>query len=438
MKKDVCIVGAGLVGTLLSIYLARKGFKVDVYETRFDIRKGNVIKESSRSINLTIGKRGTTALEDLGIKDRILQKTVQIDGRLLHNMDGTLSNYKYIGKDPHIYSISRSDFNIELLNIAVEEPNISVHFRHKCIDVNLEKTILNFKKLDSDEVIEIKPNITIGADGIYSRVRSYLRRQPFFNYKQEYVFLGYKEVGINPNKKGDYAFPKNTYNFWARGDFMLSASANLDNTFTGTLFLPYDEGKISYANIQNPDDVKNVFQKYFPDVIQYIDLEIFAHTFLENLPAHVLGIHCNPWSYKNKVLLIGDAAHGVPPFYGQGMNSGFEDCRILAKLIDQHGNDWSTTIKKYEQLRIKNTKVLAELTEHNFKEIRSGVNNPNYLLTKKIEILLNQKYPDYWIPCYTMVALSNMPYSEAYEYNKRQKYIMSKILQFDNIEKKLG
>lgn len=394
--RSVTIAGAGLVGSLVSIFLAKRGYQVTIVERRGDMRKSSV--EAGRSINLALSTRGLAALEEVGLADAIRKNAIPMKGRMMHDVAGNLSFLPYGKEGQFINSISRGDLNILLMNEA-EKAGVEIKFNQKLNSID-----------------DIKFDLLIGADGAYSAVRHSLQFSGRFNFSQEYIEHGYKEIHIPAGTD----LETNALHIWPRESFMMIALPNPDGTFTGTLFLSFDQ----FESINDP---KKFFEDTFPDVLKLIpDVE---QQWTVNPTSSLVTMKCWPWSLGNNVLLIGDAAHAVVPFYGQGMNAGFEDCRILNKLLNKNNDDWTKTIEEFEVLRKPDTDAVATLALDNFIEMRDLVADKEFLLRKKIEARLNQLYPDKWVPLYSMVTFTpEMRYSEAYATGMKQKKIMDNVM----------
>ncbi len=428
MKKKVVVVGAGLVGSLWAILLAKRGYQVDIYERRGDMRNADFV--GGRSINLAMSHRGWKALEKAGIKENIRSVAIPMPGRMMHSVDGGLVFQPYGKEDEAIYSVSRGGLNIELMNLADNFENVTFHFNQKCTAVDLKKNIISFQDTKGVKT-KLEADLIFGADGAFSSVRSSFQKKSRFNYSQQYLDHGYKELRIPPDSDGNHLIEKNALHIWPRGQFMLIALPNLDGSFTCTLFLPYD-GKESFNKLKSADQIHFFFKKYFPDTLPLIpDL---VNDFNENPTGSLVTISCFPWHYNHRTLLIGDASHAIVPFYGQGMNSGFEDCSILDDLIEKHNEDWSSIIDDFNSTRFTDTKAIAELAFRNFIEMRDLVGDSKFLLRKKIEKHLNEKYPKDFLPLYSMVTFSHIPYSQALKEGKAQDQLFEKIMDIDNIE----
>jgi len=432
MKKEVIIVGAGLVGSLLSIYLAKRGYKVNIYERRGDMRKAKV--EAGRSINLALSDRGILALEKVGLAEEIKKISIPMHGRFIHNLDGTTAFQPYGKEGQYINSVSRGELNKKLMDLA-EENEVGIYFHEKCAAVNWKENVIEFINAKNGATFDVKAGIIFGADGAFSAVRlQHQLQHNKFDYQQYYIDCGYKELTIPAGAGGEFLMEKNALHIWPRKDYMLIALPNLDGSFTCTLFFPF-EGKQSFENLDTPEKVSTFFKSTFPDIIQLIpDLN---KQFTYNPIASLVTIKCFPWIREDKFALIGDAAHAIVPFFGQGMNCGFEDCRILDELIEQHGEDWKEILQQYQKLRKPDGDAIADLAINNFIEMRDRTADPKFLLQKKIEARLHEKYPDKWIPAYTQVTFSpHIRYSEALERGQKQEAIMQEVMQLAGIEEK--
>ncbi len=428
-QKKAVVSGAGLVGCLWSVFLAQRGYQVDIYERRGDMRDSTF--EGGRSINLAMSTRGWKAMEKAGIRTKIESVAIPMTGRMMHAVDGELTYQAYGEEGQAIYSVSRGGLNRELMNIADESPNVQLHFNQRCRGFDKRTLDLHIEDTKTKERRMIQSPLVFAADGAFSGIRESMRRTDRFNYAQQYLPHGYKELHIPPNPDGTHQIDKNALHIWPRGHFMMIALPNQDGSFTCTLFLPY-EGKQSFENLQTDEQVIDFFETYFKDSIPLMpDL---LEDFKANKTSSLVTIRCNPWQYKKQILLMGDASHAIVPFYGQGMNSGFEDCTLLDALATKHNEDWSKTIQEFSDTRIKDANAIADLALRNFTEMSDKVGDPMFLLRKKIEKYLHEKYPTDFLPVYSMVTFSHIPYSEALAETKRQDALFDKILAIPNIE----
>jgi kynurenine 3-monooxygenase len=411
--------------------LGRRGYTVQLIEKRPDLRK--VKWEDGRTINLALSERGWRALERVGLVKDVKQLAIPMYGRMMHNEKGGLTFQPYGKEGQSIYSVSRSQLNEKLMNLAEEEGKVQLSFEQKCTQVDLEKPAVHLTHVVSGEEQVIQPDILIGADGAFSAVRSAMQRTNLFNYQQYFIEHGYKELTIPPTKDGSWAIDKHALHIWPRGNFMLIALPNPDGSFTCTLFFPF-KGDVSFEKIHTQADVIHHFQTYFPDILPL--MPNLAEEYFQNPTSSLVTIRCYPWTYKDKAAIIGDAAHAIVPFYGQGMNAGFEDCIILDQLMEKYSQNWQHIFKEYQLQRVDNAEAIADLALQNFVEMRDYVADPKFLLRKKIEAHIHQLYPDLWTPLYTMIAFSHVPYAEALRLGKKQDAIMQQIMATPSIEEK--
>lgn len=423
MSKNISIVGGGLVGSLMALGLKQKGFEINLFEKRNDPRVS--FRNEGRSINLALSHRGILPLQKVGIYDQIKPFTVPMYGRMMHDTKGNLTFQPYGKENQFISSASRAELNQLLITVA-EEAGVNFNFGHKCTSVNFTETTLHFSEQDS-----VKSDYIIGADGAFSIVRRNMQKTSRFNYSQQYIEHGYKELTI-PQKNGDFALQPNYLHIWPRGHFMLIALPNPDKTFTCTLFLPF-EGEISFASLNSKETTIDFFEKYFPDALEV--MPNLPKEFRKNPASSLVTITCDPWT-RNNSLVIGDAAHAILPFYGQGMNSGFEDIYLILNEIEKNPKGWQNTLQNFSKNRKANTDAIAELAYNNFIEMRDHVSNSEFLLRKKIEAVLHEQFPDDWIPLYTMVTFSETPYSEALALGKLQKKVLSEAMKNDKVHTK--
>lgn len=425
--RNIGIVGAGLVGSLLAIFLKKKGFNVDIYERRPDMRKNTI--PAGRSINLALSERGWKALIKAGIDEEIRKVGIPMSGRFIHPVTGE-SQFQPYGKDNQaIFSVSRATLNSVLMDLA-EHEGAKIHFQQRIKQVNLSKASI----LTEDEKGQEKESgfdHLLGADGAYSAARLSLQMTDRFEYSQHYLEHGYKELTIPP-VNGDWALPSNALHIWPRQRYMLIALPNLDKSFTCTLFFPF-EGEDSFASIQTPEQVRLFFERTFPDAVPL--MPTLENDFINNPTSSLVTVKCFPWSWEDKLLLIGDAAHAIVPFFGQGMNCGFEDCTKLDELLDS-GKNMQEIFETFQQQRKPNTDAIAELAQDNFVEMRDRVADPKFLLRKKIEARFHARHPEKWLPLYSMVTFSHIDYAQALEEGRRQEQIMSKIMEIPDLASK--
>lgn len=428
MKKDITIVGAGLVGSLLSIYLARRGHSIQVYESRNDMRK--LGQARGRSINLALSDRGLLALEKVGLAEEIKALSIPMHGRYIHNADGTTAFQPYGKEGQFINSISRAGLNMKLMDRA-ESLGVSIHFNHRCVGVDWKKNNISFEMSNTEDFVT-HFDLLFAADGAFSaaRLQHHLQHEKF-NYQQYYIDCGYKELTIPPAANGEFALEPNALHIWPRKDYMLIALPNLDRTFTCTLFFPF-EGEKSFAKLTTKESVTAFFETTFPDAVAL--MPDYVNEFFANPTSSLVTVKCHPWIREDKFALIGDAAHAIVPFFGQGMNCGFEDCRVLDELVETHQDNWKTILEQYQYLRKPDGDAIADLAVANFTEMREKTADPKFLLQKRIEARLHDKYPDKWIPAYSQVTFSpGIRYSEALQRGQQQEAIIQEFMQLDNI-----
>ena len=426
-EKKAIIVGAGLAGSLWAVYLAKEGYKVTIYERRADIRQAEI--SAGKSINLALSTRGWTALKAAGIEEEVNEIAIPMPGRIMHSLDGDLTFQPY-GKDGEaIYSVSRGHLNAIMMQLA-EDNGATIHYNTKCIDADTKAGAVTLKSYTTGETFEDSADVVFAADGAFSAVRyAGFQKQNRFDYKQDYIDDGYKELLLPANEDGSYKIDENALHIWPRGRFMLIALPNEDGSFTCTLFMPF-EGENSFESIKNDEDVKTFFKTTFPDFYDMMP------NLVENWHQHPLSslaiIRCKPWT-SGKTALIGDAAHATVPFYGQGMNGSFEDCYVMYNLMKKHNENWEEVFKEYE-LRKPDGDALQDLSVHNYYVMRDAVSDPKFLLQKKLESKFSKAHPDKWMPLYSQVSFSNIPYSEAWKTGMKQDALMKKVMDKPNIE----
>ncbi|MCK0180401.1 FAD-dependent monooxygenase [Flavobacteriaceae bacterium S0862] len=412
-KENILIIGAGLCGSLLALRLGQRGYNVTVYEMRPDLRKVDI--SAGRSINLAFSDRGNKAMKLVGIEDKVKELCIPMNGRMLHDKDGNTFLSNYSGRDhEYINSISRGGLNALLLDEAEKHKNVNIHFNKKCKSVDFEKTTALFKDYhDKEEFVE-DADIIIATDGAGSAMRKsyYLGKKFLFSFSQNYLTHGYKELSILPTKEGGYKTYKNALHIWPRGEFMLIALPNLDGSFTVTLFLHHSEGEYHFGNLTTPEIVTEFFQKEFPDALEL--MPNLVDDFFEN-PTSPLGtVKCSPWHFKGNTLLMGDAAHAIVPFYGQGMNASFEDVVEFDKVLDQGLDNWEDIFTTYEKSRKKDTDAIADLAIDNFHEMKDHVANPIFQEKRKIEMALEKNFPNDYSSKYSLVTFNkNIDYRDA-------------------------
>jgi len=427
--KNIAIVGSGLVGSLLAIYLRKHGHRITVFDRRPDIR---TIQFSGRSINLAMSDRGWRALAEIGIEDEIKKIAIPMDRRAMHVLGKPIYFQNY-GKDGEaIWSISRGVLNRKMIDLA-EKSGVEFKFEEKVWDVNLPEAKLYTGETEKGEWKEYAYDLIFGCDGAFSRIRHKMQRRSQFDYSQDFLDVGYKELTIPANADGSHKLDANSFHIWPRGRFMFIAMPNIDGSFTCTLFMPF-EGDASFESIKTKDEAENFFKTHFPSVDH--EIENLTEDFFKNPTSAMVTMKCYPWTYWDKVALIGDSAHAIVPFYGQGMNAGFEDIYVLNEIIKEQGDNWEGIFEQYQKQRKPNADAIAELSYRNFIEMSSKTADPKFLLQKKIEKKFADKYPDKWLPLYSRVTFSYRPYAEALAIGDAQEKIMEQIMAMPNIEEK--
>jgi kynurenine 3-monooxygenase len=402
------LIGSGLAGGLLAAYLGRRGYEVDLYERRTDPREGNII--GGRSINLAISTRGIQALEQIGLADEALQSAIPMRGRMIHDKSGALHFTPY-DVDPKkcIHSIGRAALNTTVIEAAQRYPNVRVHFNHRCVDVDLYTPTVQLETEHGQ--LTAHGDVVVGVDGAFSAVRQSMQMHiDSFEYDETYLAHGYKELTIPPGPDGSWRMEKNALHIWPRRSFMMIALPNPDGSFTCTLFWEF-EGRRSFATTKTDEDVRRFFEEEFPDAVPL--MPTLLEDFKNNPTGSLVTIRCAPWYSRDKVCLLGDAAHAVVPFYGQGMNAAFEDCVVLDECLEKFSNDRERAFAEYFFRRKENADALADLAVGNFIEMRDKTASKAFRAKKKLDRLLEAGLPGVYLPLYTMVTFTRMPYSVA-------------------------
>jgi len=422
--KKITLIGAGPAGSLLAIYLAQRGFHVEIFERRPDMRQTPI--SAGRSINLAISTRGIQALREAGVLEAIMKIAVPMKGRMMHAVSGELTFQRY-GKDDTevIYAVLRSELSMALMNEAEKHPNVKIHFNERCTGMDFKTGEI---ELHDDDIIgharKVQTAVVIGTDGSASAIRMDMLKAGRFNFSQQYLEHGYKEQTIPAGLHGEYLIEKNALHIWPRKTNMLIALPNIDGSFACIFFFPF-AGDPSFASLDREEKVADFFKTQFPDVVPL--MPNLLENYFSNPTGAMVTIKCAPWHIDDKALLLGDAAHAIVPFFGQGVNCAFESCAYLAGCIDQHGDDWQKVFTEFENLRKINTDAIAELALENFVEMRDHVADPKFLFKKKVEQALQQKYPALFIPKYSMVTFHRLPYSVALSRGKIQDRILTEL-----------
>lgn len=410
----VTIVGAGLAGTLLACALGKSGRRVDLYEKRPDPRVHG--QDAGRSINLALSVRGLHALREVGLAEDVVKSSILMRGRMIHGRDGSLAFQAY-GKDDSeaLHSVSRAGLNLLLVDAAARHPSVTMHFDYRCTGFDLGTGEVEF-----NESVRLPTGFVIGADGAYSAVRAAMQRQERFDYSQDYLSHGYKELTIPPGPTGEFRMEPHALHIWPRGSFMMIALPNRDGSFTCTLFWPFE----SFAALTSEAAVLDYFRDQFPDAVPLIpDL---GPAYLANPTGSLVTVRCRPWHAGDRAVLVGDACHAVVPFLGQGMNAAFEDCTVLRECLDRHA-DRRQALAEYEGLRKEHTDALADMCVDNFVEMRDKVGSPWFRLRKKLAVLLHALFPRWYLPLYTMIEFTRIPYADARRRARRQNWVVGVV-----------
>lgn len=425
--SELAIVGGGLVGALLSVYLGERGHRVDVYDKRPDFRKTGA--SGGRSINLALSDRGLRALSNVGLDDEVRKLCIPMHGRMIHDEKGALNFQPYGKEGQYINSISRGGLNLLLMEYANRHPHVDFHFEQSCEGYDLEEHRVLMRNASGEDHV-LQPKRVFATDGAFSAMRYSLQKRPRFDYQQDYLAHGYKELSIPPAADGGWRIEKGALHIWPRESFMLIALPNLDGSFTVTLFAPF-AGPEGFDALDSEAAVQAYFEKHFPDALEHMP-DLMAD-FFGNPTSALVTVRCYPWAY-GRSLLLGDASHAIVPFYGQGMNAGFEDVRVLGDLMEQFGDNWDRIFPAFEQERKPNADAIAELAKRNFVEMRDHVADPLFLLRKKIAAAVSERHPDRFIPVYSMVSFSHIPYADALREMDRQDRLFGEILSWPEIE----
>ena len=404
----ITLIGAGLNGPLLAILLMQRGFAVEIYERRPDMRR--VRMSAGRSINLALSTRGIHALQQTGLWERMQNIIIPMKGRMMHSVAGALTFQPYGQNEAEVInSISRLELNIALIN-AAEEQGATIHFNRRCTGYDWKTGAIRLRDEETGKETALEAEVVIGCDGSASSIRAEMLRMNRFNFSQQYLDYGYKELTISAGPQGENLLETHALHIWPRGNHMLIALPNIDGTFACILFLPF-EGADSFADLTTPAQVDQFFESRFPDAVPLMPQ--LGENYFANPTGAMVTIKCSPWHVEGKALLLGDAVHAIVPFFGQGLNCGFEDCSCLVELLDRDGADWPRMFAKFENERKVNTDAIADMAIENFTEMRDRVADSRFLFRKKVELALEQRYPQLFVPKYAMVTFHRIPYSVA-------------------------
>ena len=420
--ETITLIGAGLNGPLLAIGLVKRGFQVEIYERRPDMRR--VRMSAGRSINLALSTRGIHALSEAGLWSEMRKIILPMKGRMIHSTASELTFQPY-GKDEAevINSISRAELNIALVSAAAAQ-GVKIWFQQRCTGMDLKTGTLQLRNDETGEDTTVESDVVIGCDGSASAIRGEMLKLNRFNFSQQYLDYGYKELTIPAGRAGEHLLEVNALHIWPRGNYMLIALPNLDGTFACILFLPF-EGPDSFAQLSTDAAVAEFFRARFPDVVPL--MPGLADNFFANPTGTMVTVKCSPWHVEGRTLLLGDAAHAIVPFFGQGINCGFEDCTCLLELLDRHGPDWKRVFAEFEAVRKVNTDAIADLAVENFVEMRDRVADPRFLLRKRVELALEARYPGLFVPKYAMVTFHRIPYATALKRGQVQDIMLTEL-----------
>ena len=427
-KEKILIVGAGLCGSLLALRMAQRGYQVEVYESRSDLR--NSVVSAGRSINLSLSDRGLKALRMAGLEKKARALCIPMKGRLMHDAASNTFESNYSGRQGEcINSISRGNLNGLLLTEAEKYPNVNIHFNTKCLEIDIESKIARFQSFDSKEQFTVQADVIFGTDGAGSSLRkSYEKQFPAFKVSQEFLTHGYKELEIPADKNGGHLISKEHLHIWPRGDYMLIALPNMDGSFTVTLFLSYSEGSYNFDNLITKEKIIEFFEKDFPDTLALIP-DVLKE--FENNPTGKLGtVKCYPWAYKGNTLLLGDSSHAIVPFYGQGMNASFEDVFVFDSVLNQFEGDWATVFSEFQKQRKIDADAIADLAIDNYYEMRDHVANPLFKEKRIVEMGLEKFFPTEYFSKYSLVTFNeHIGYHEAMTKGRAQDKVLLKMVE---------
>lgn len=420
--KHINVIGGGLAGSLMAVLLAQKGYQVHVYERRPDMRKSNV--DGGRSINLALSVRGIHALEEAGLKEEIMELAIPMPGRMIHHKNGELEFQPYSNDSSHyINSVSRAELNKRLMTRSEDLEKVDFFFNCRSVGMDSRTGDITMENTETGETFVLDGETTIAADGAFSAVRYGMQKTTRFNFSQDYLTHGYKELEIPPTEDGGFRMEKNALHIWPRDEYMMIALPNLDGSFTCTLFFPF-EGEVSFNSLKTKEQVLGFFETQFPDAIPL--MPNLLDDYFTNPSSSLVTVRCFPWAFKDKVALMGDACHAVVPFFGQGMNAAFEDCSEMSACIDEHKGDWAKIFDQYQNNRKANADAIADMAIENYIEMRDHVNDADFVFKKKVEHHLERHTPSYKSR-YEMVSFSRIPYAEAYRRGELNKEVLKQI-----------
>lgn len=414
--KSATIIGSGLVGSLWAVYLTKAGYSVKIFERRSDMRKEKM--SAGKSINLATSYRGWKALDEVGVGDEIRKIAIPMYGRTMHDQSGRKTYQPYGINNQAIFSVSRGEINAKMMDIAEQAGKVQINFNEECIGADLKNGIVHLKNSVTGKISSHQSDVVFATDGAFSAIRYHaMQKADRFNYSQNFIDDGYREILLPANPDGSYKLEKNTLHIWPRGRFMLIALPNFDGSFTCTLFMPFEGHKHCFNNLTSRAKVEEFFKSVFPDFFEMMPTVADAW---EDHPLSSLAIiRCYPWT-NGRVALMGDAAHATVPFFGQGMNAGFEDCSVMYNLMKKHKEDWLKVFAEYEVIRKPNGDAVQDLSLLNYIVMRDKVADPEFLLQQKVERRMNELYPGKYFPMYSMVSFSDIEYHTALTKGKQQ------------------
>ncbi|XP_030558151.1 kynurenine 3-monooxygenase [Drosophila novamexicana] len=421
VRRKVAIVGAGLVGSLAALNFARMGHQVQLYEYREDIRKAQLVQ--GRSINLALSQRGRKALAAVGLEEQVLATAIPMRGRMLHNVRGRTSIVLY---DPCtgqcLYSVGRKQLNELLLNACDAFPNISCHFEHKLATASIADGRMQFKRPAEQQLISASADLIVGCDGAFSTLRQQLVRTPGFNYSQEYINTGYLELCI-PAKDGQFQMPSNYLHIWPRDSFMMIALPNQDKSFTVTLSMPFE----LFAQLQTQQQLLDFFGTHFVDALPLIGEQQLIKDYFKTRPQHLMSVKCKPYHFADKALILGDAAHAMVPYYGQGMNAGMEDLTLLSSILNQQ-LPLDAALAQFTESRWRDAYAICDLAMYNYVEMRDLTKRWSFRCRKWLDTMLFRLFPRRWVPLYNSVSFTSMPYSQCIANRQWQDKLLGRVL----------
>ena len=428
-KEKILIIGAGLCGSLLALRLGQRGFQVTLVEKRADLRK--IEQDAGRSINLAFSDRGMKAMKMVGLENEVEKLCLPMIGRMIHDKKSNKFMSLYSGKEnKYINSISRPGLNMLLLDSAEKLPNVSLIFNQSCESLDFENTTAVFKEYQTNEYSTYKADLIFGTDGAGSIVRNNMfdDKSIRLSFSIDWLSHSYKELTIPASKNGKFQDDPKALHIWPRGENMLISLPNLDGSFTVTLFLAHQTGKDNFEKLNTAEKVNEYFEREFPDAKAL--MPNLAKEFFENPTAYLGTVKCYPWNVMGKTLILGDAAHAIVPFYGQGMNASFEDVVVLDKFIEKHEGDWKTTFSEFEKERKIDADAIAELAIDNFHEMKEHVANPLFQEKRKLEVALEDNFPKKYNSKYSLVTFNaDIPYSKAMKIGRAQDKAILNLLE---------